>query len=425
MAEYFEIYFSQLKYGVNYILTGIAFALSITLVFNTFKYDWKGYLIKLADWIITYGLYLLFVSSYYVLVTPMFMDFIAWLTVVFLHMSLCNNMQWQERILKSFVMVSFLNMIPSLTSAIGASLNIWSEDIIFVLVFTVIETFFLIYFKTPSLSKINIICYILECIISIGLTVFTNLINYKRSSYSFTFQITFFIFLYVIAMIVYYLYYKITKETEKLARANTEIEACKMSQTNLDDLRKLRHDQKNQYLYMKNLIDNQNYDELQKFFCDILETTAVPLTFVDCGNDVVSGLMNIEIKKADELNIKIHHSIIIPQTINISQNDLFRFFSNAIDNAIEATDRCTMEGDKIINIKIFYQKPYVFLNIENPCESKFDENGKSIKKGPNHGFGKEIMNDIARRYNGTINKSINGNTYIFHAMLKETEEKQK
>lgn len=201
-------------------------------------------------------------------------------------------------------------------------------------------------------------------------------------------------------------------------------EMIQLSLENDSQIKTMQTKMNQQYRMMASLLEKEDYAKLKEYFADISETSFVPLTFVDCGNNAISCIMNIEIAKAKKENIKIHHTILVPKGgIGIDEYDLCSFFTNLIDNAIEGTSRNKENQSKDIYVNISYQKPYLISEIKNPTDLKTNELGKSIARTSKedvklHGYGRKIISSIAKKYgDGIVNYSIENGNFIVTSML--------
>ena len=86
--------------------------------------------------------------------------------------------------------------------------------------------------------------------------------------------------------------------------------------------------------------------------------------------------------------------------------DLAALFGNALDNAIEATEKLSEEEKKIIHFRISRKNSFVRISIVNPYIGKLEyKNGVplSMKEQKDyHGFGVKSMQSVVKKYDGTM-----------------------
>ena len=198
--------------------------------------------------------------------------------------------------------------------------------------------------------------------------------------------------------------------TAENQRAASEKSLYQLTEKQLDDLRQLRHDVKNQYAYMGILLEEKRYDELRAYFdrqTDTLAPAAVPL---DCGNRSVSIILNMERQKADAAGVALRTKLVVPPALPFPDNDLCSLLANLIDNAI---DECVRLGqffprrkEQGVEVSIHPRGDYLTIEVRNPTDRKKLERRLggllSTKADPAlHGYGTRIVTRLAEKYNGS------------------------
>lgn len=433
MLDYFIKYYIELSLGITFILTNFLFCLAITLVMNGFKFDKKGIIIKIIDFILTCVLMILLSSIYYFFFKNKFIEFVVWPILILSHSFILNKYTLFNRLIKFFVLSTCFILSLRLTSTFGFILfnNTPSASIIINLI---LVTGVVIIFKALPLESINTFSFsilIAECvmfviaiseiIINDELFDFTSNDVLEKALYGILM-----LGLYFIAILNYFFFYWETKNHQKaldtqnkLFKLEMDKKSSYLSSQNLEDLRKLRHDMKNQYQYLRVLLKEKDYEKLDSFLSDIFENSFVPITYVDCGNSIVSGAMNIEIHKAHENDINIKHNLIIPKSFDLADLDVYRLITNILDNAIESVAREKIEN-ATIDVDLSYKDSYLVFKISNPVTdslSKEERLAMKSQKGKNHGYGKKIIKDIVKTYHGYIKEDVIDNKYISEGML--------
>ena len=124
--------------------------------------------------------------------------------------------------------------------------------------------------KIPSIAIIFICTYsVLEIILSYYSTTRFQARSFNTS----LFQVLVFLVISIINYLSYYMIYTICNKNDQFIQLQAkafELEKNKeliaISDENLQKLREIKHDTKNQYACMKMLLENKQYDELNKFF---------------------------------------------------------------------------------------------------------------------------------------------------------------
>lgn len=171
------------------------------------------------------------------------------------------------------------------------------------------------------------------------------------------------------------------------------------------DIRRFRHDYKNNLFSLDALIENQKYDEAKKYIEDLngsLETTRNKYA---TGNFLADAIITDKADTASAKNINIDFSGTIPEA-GISNNDLCTVIANALDNAIRGCEDvapCTITVESKENSK------GVIIRIKNPVPKVVEIKNNRIKTtkldGENHGIGLNNIKKVADKYGGYIDLS--------------------
>lgn len=123
------------------------------------------------------------------------------------------------------------------------------------------------------------------------------------------------------------------------------------------------------------------------------------------GNVALDIVLADESKVCDEKGIAFHFMGDGELISFMSDTDIYRLFSNAIDNAIEASNKIPQE-QRIIDVKIDSAGPFVSIYFENYYDGRveFAEGLPITTKGDRqcHGFGVKSIKAIASEYRGEL-----------------------
>ena len=124
--------------------------------------------------------------------------------------------------------------------------------------------------------------------------------------------------------------------------------------------------------------------------------------------------------EAQKYGIRLETKIDLYDTKNISQNHLCSAFANMIDNAIRA-ERGFTEKDsdrKIINVDAVSDSVSVYITVRNYVS------GVEISREDDsslHGYGQQILVDIAQIYSGRFEKSEKNGEYTCTLVMQMKE----
>lgn len=176
----------------------------------------------------------------------------------------------------------------------------------------------------------------------------------------------------------------------------------------MNEFRKTKHDLKHKLMNILDLLRNKKYDQLEKYIEDIADLKMLEnITVSNTDNTLVDALINYKYDTAKKLGIKLNVSMQIPYNLPFNNADLCVILGNALDNAIEASEKVPKEK-AYINLMMRYAEENLVIVIENYYEGKNVRNkeGKIItskKDHYNHGVGLSSIQNSISKYNGQLN----------------------
>lgn len=240
------------------------------------------------------------------------------------------------------------------------------------------------------------------------------------------FIVVLFIVIYFVNICIYILTYFLCKEQYNLLelqleakKRETDMEMMRLSEINLVELREIRHDIKNQYGYMKSLIESGDYDLLKEYVESFSETFGrVLCDYVDCGNADINAIVNLEKAKAYGYGIRLNTEILVPHKLNIHAIDLCGLVGNLIDNALE---NCSAGKGAEVNVLIRVYNGQFYFRVDNPTDKVQEDLKETLETSKsdkvNHGYGTKIVKQIVMRYNGFFHYRIAEGKFIAEALL--------
>lgn len=184
------------------------------------------------------------------------------------------------------------------------------------------------------------------------------------------------------------------------------------------DFRRLRHEEKNQEIYVLHLLRTKNYDELQKYFEGLTEITDEYAMKIDSGNHLVNAILWAKVQTAEHEHIPMLVEAAVPVELSIEGAHLCSVLVNLIDNAIEASRHS--ERPKI-QVTICMKQDYLFICVANAVDTNtmaVNPELRSTKKDKKiHGFGIRSVKLIAEQYNGICDFTVENHTFTATVML--------
>jgi len=176
-----------------------------------------------------------------------------------------------------------------------------------------------------------------------------------------------------------------------------------------EETQRFRHDMKNHLLYLNTLNKDKKIDEMQEYIRTLAESWQDIPFLVSTGNHVVDTIIHGKSYTLEQNNIPLKLDGIFTSNLEISPLDLCTIFANAIDNAIEANQKCPDIASRYLNIYIKSSNNHYFISFENPIIEPVqitDNHIETDKKGDQHGYGLRNIESSAVKYGGYIQLNI-------------------
>lgn len=200
-------------------------------------------------------------------------------------------------------------------------------------------------------------------------------------------------------------------------------EALATQSSNSENLRKIRHDITKHSANAVALIKEGKVDDAVSLLKNVDEAAKefIPKYNINSGNNVVDAIISSRAALCESKGISFIYHIEPLEGIKIETADLSSLLSNLLDNAIEAAQKT---ADGYIKIEIYKYKAYYGICVENSFMGKDSivHNGLQLlsTKSNNvmHGYGTQIIEDIARKYNGDSTWNADGENFKSNVLLK-------
>ncbi|WP_042276450.1 sensor histidine kinase [[Clostridium] dakarense] len=264
--------------------------------------------------------------------------------------------------------------------------------------------------KLNNISRyIDIKTWIMIDIISIApfISIIVTIINTPNSKVLQAYPIAIACIVTNLSMI-FLIEYIVKSVKNKLENQNLKLEYSyyKELEENQLEIRKLHHDMNNHLSIIYSFLEYDNLDGAKDYFNGLSDKFRVS-NRVFCKNSIVNAVINSKYNLAIDNQIDCFFNIDIKNILPIEDIDLCSMFANTLDNAIEASQKISDISQRKISVKARCDKGYFSYSITNNYNGniKFN-NGKYISDKDNnkmHGFGLENLDDIVKKYNGTLN----------------------
>ena len=216
----------------------------------------------------------------------------------------------------------------------------------------------------------------------------------------------------VIAGIVWFMIARINKDNEiktKLLlseqKANLYKQNIISSNSQIETIKLLKHDMKNNISCIDALIEEENYDEAHNICHSLTNKYTSIGTIVNTENYLLNAVLNVEIEKAKSYGIPVKLSITNDLKMFKNSSDIISLIGNILDNAISYLSKNKVKTNEI-NFSTGYEGSYSVIKCRNNILDSVLFNNPSLKTDKedkdNHGKGITIINSIAHKYNGDV-----------------------
>lgn len=215
-------------------------------------------------------------------------------------------------------------------------------------------------------------------------------------------------------------------ETEYL---RMQLDSLKEVKENEAEVRKLRHDLKNHLAVLSSLCAEGEYEEVKKYTEQLGREALHSDIKIPTGNQVADQVVASKRRICEEGGIAFTFSGTMKNLDALTAPDICGLLANAYDNAIEAC-RVYQAGQAVsqsqqpeayIRTQVSTTRNYTVIEIANPVWKAVPIRGNRVstskKDKKAHGYGIEIMKQIAERYNGSCTVRCDGKEFQVKIVL--------
>lgn len=163
-------------------------------------------------------------------------------------------------------------------------------------------------------------------------------------------------------------------------------------------VRSIYHDMKNHLLLLQAHTDNGQ--EVQKSIQELQEQIQEYENYYHTGNEFLDIIIRDKAKAAQEKQIDFSAVISFESGSFIEPLDISTIFGNALDNAIEASEKLS-EDKRLITVKAKRMRDMLLIIVENNISTAFSlQKGTTKKDTIAHGFGLPNIKNAVEKYEG-------------------------
>ena len=209
--------------------------------------------------------------------------------------------------------------------------------------------------------------------------------------------------------------------------SQTAQEKYEQAQASVRQTASFRHEWKNHIATLHLLAQKQDWTELRNYLDRLdgeLEQLS-PRNFT--ANPTVNTIFQRFAAQAKKKDVTFRVSAVLPEMLQIREDDLCSLLFNMLDNALEAAAQ-TEQGEILCSMQI--RRQYLAIRCENTYSGtlRTDEKGELLTTkddASDHGFGLMKMRAIAKKYGSVLDISYDENRFTVMTALKLLPEKEK
>lgn len=176
-----------------------------------------------------------------------------------------------------------------------------------------------------------------------------------------------------------------------------------------EEVRKIRHDIKNQLLTLQFLLEQDNKEEAIQNIQAIKERIDIHTAMIT-NNVYIDALLRQKMAEFSDIDFQLIVSVTEDFTMN--GTDIISLLSNIIDNACEELYRIQKAS---FQLTIIGDAHKLLIKEENECRNQ--NNLVTDKDKKHHGYGLKIIDEIISRYNGFKEVSVEENHYFISIFI--------
>ena len=185
----------------------------------------------------------------------------------------------------------------------------------------------------------------------------------------------------------------------------------------VDEMKKFRHDIKNNFMIIDHLIQYKEYQAASNYLRKYIDAFEESQKNIQIDNLIVSAIVNDSVRRYPSLGFDVR--CFIPSKLAIDDVDLARILGNLLNNACEYVTRENIYCEILIKVSTISGTD-LFIEVINPCKETYitADTLKTKKADPmNHGYGIINIKNTVLKYDGVYNNDIINGNFISRILI--------
>lgn len=207
-------------------------------------------------------------------------------------------------------------------------------------------------------------------------------------------------------------YYKTMAENYK-DQFNVEYTYFKNYKKQQQAAASFRHDWNNHMLLLENMMSRGDYEKAKEYFHNLPFQSNSQQKQILTGNEIVDIILSSKFYNLEKYKIAVNCNGGLEQLQFMDDVDVCILFSNLIDNAIEANQKCS--GERFLSIQATRDSSILMLAVSNRTNGELTKSENVLRStkenSKEHGIGTQNIFSVIKKYNGEY--SITAENTIF------------
>lgn len=179
-----------------------------------------------------------------------------------------------------------------------------------------------------------------------------------------------------------------------------------------------RHDMRHHFALLRGLASKERIEEIKEYLRTAQSDmdAITPMRF--CENETVNLILSSFAAKAKQSGIMLTVEAKLPDSLTFSDTELCSLLSNALENAIHASENIADSNERYIKLRVYSKNNKLCIDIRNSYQTEpIFYHGLPVSKEQGHGFGTKSMAHIVEKHGGVCQFLVKGGWFIFQATI--------
>ena len=227
---------------------------------------------------------------------------------------------------------------------------------------------------------------------------------------------------YFVFVLIYY------SETQKQALVQRERDMLdhqfRQAQQEFDTLRQMqqnaavyRHDMRHHFALLQGLASKEYIEEIKEYLRMAQSDMDAITPIRYCESETVNLILSSYVAKATQSGSMMTVDAKLPNSLAFSDTELCSLLSNALENAIQATENIADNKERLIKLRMYSKNNKLYIDLRNTYQTEpLFHQGIPVSKEQGHGFGIKSMTHIVEKHGGICQFSVRDGWFIFQAI---------